>query len=206
MAQQKRLLVVSRDPAVAAIARALGPATRASGEREALELTRAEAPDAAVVDLDEFPPMLVERLRTVAPDLPAVGVCSAPLAPLLLEFLRCGGNALLTKDELESDALSEALQTTACGSLHFAGASKDLLLAALLTPRQQPPLLALTGRELEIVARLGRGDSNLEIGRRLGISEQVTKNHVARIFRKLGVANRTQAALLARELGLSPDE
>jgi NarL family two-component system response regulator LiaR len=63
-------------------------------------------------------------------------------------------------------------------------------------------LATLTAREEEILRLLATGESNREIGRRLSISEQTVKNHVASIFRKLQVNDRTKAALLAVRLGL----
>lgn len=64
-------------------------------------------------------------------------------------------------------------------------------------------LAALTPRELEILAALGRGMSNLEIATRLHITEATTKTHVSRVLTKLGVASRVRAALLAQEAGLT---
>ena len=68
--------------------------------------------------------------------------------------------------------------------------------------RYREQLDALTAREEEILKLLATGESNREIGRRLFISEQTVKNHVASIFRKLQVNDRTKAALLAVKLGL----
>src|SRR5262249_32706152 len=68
--------------------------------------------------------------------------------------------------------------------------------------RFREQLDALTTREEEILKLLATGESNREIGKRLFISEQTVKNHVASIFRKLQVNDRTKAALLAGKLGL----
>ncbi len=69
--------------------------------------------------------------------------------------------------------------------------------------RYREQLDALTPREEEILKLLATGESNREIGKRLFISEQTVKNHVASIFRKLQVNDRTKAALLAVKLGLA---
>lgn len=61
----------------------------------------------------------------------------------------------------------------------------------------------LTARELDALRAVARGLSNKQIARELGIAEVTVKLHVANLFRKIGVANRTQAAIRARELGLS---
>ncbi|WP_020523266.1 response regulator transcription factor [Catelliglobosispora koreensis] len=60
----------------------------------------------------------------------------------------------------------------------------------------------LTGREMEVLACLGEGMSNAEIGQRLRLSETTVKSHVSRVMEKLHCANRTQAAILAYEAGL----
>ena len=69
--------------------------------------------------------------------------------------------------------------------------------------RYREQLADLTPREEEILKLLATGESNREIGKRLFISEQTVKNHVASIFRKLQVNDRTKAALLAVKLGLA---
>jgi DNA-binding NarL/FixJ family response regulator len=71
--------------------------------------------------------------------------------------------------------------------------------------RDRAQLAELTPREEEILKLLATGESNREIGTRLFISEQTVKNHVASIFRKLHVNDRTKAALLAVKLGLGRD-
>jgi two-component system, NarL family, response regulator DevR len=61
----------------------------------------------------------------------------------------------------------------------------------------------LTPREREVLAHVGNGLSNREIGDSLFITERSVKNHMRNVFLKLGVANRTAAALLARSYGLA---
>jgi len=71
--------------------------------------------------------------------------------------------------------------------------------------RYREQLAGLTPREEETLKLIATGESNREIATRLFISEQTVKNHVASIFRKLHVNDRTKAALLAVKLGLSSD-
>ncbi|MGH7821376.1 MAG: response regulator [Candidatus Binatia bacterium] len=71
--------------------------------------------------------------------------------------------------------------------------------------RLREQLDALTPREEEILRLLATGESNKEIGKRLFVAEQTVKNHVASIFRKLQVNDRTKAALLAVKLGLGDE-
>ena len=62
--------------------------------------------------------------------------------------------------------------------------------------------LAVTPRERQVLALVGDGLTNAEIAAALAISEHTVSNHMANLFRKTGVGNRTEAALLAREAGL----
>jgi DNA-binding NarL/FixJ family response regulator len=62
--------------------------------------------------------------------------------------------------------------------------------------------LRISGRELEVLELLASGRSNKEIARRLEVSPNTVKSHVARLFEKLGAKRRTQAILKARELGV----
>jgi DNA-binding NarL/FixJ family response regulator len=63
---------------------------------------------------------------------------------------------------------------------------------------------ALSRREREILAKIAAGCTNIEIGRGLFISEKTVRNHVTRIFEKLGVRSRAQAIVLAKDKGLVP--
>jgi DNA-binding NarL/FixJ family response regulator len=63
---------------------------------------------------------------------------------------------------------------------------------------------SLTQRENDILAQLAEGRSNREIAQSLFLSEKTVKAHLAAIFRKLGVTNRTQAAMMAVQMGVGP--
>ncbi len=65
---------------------------------------------------------------------------------------------------------------------------------------------ALTAREMEVLRHVGRGQTNQQISRSLLISVSTVKNHVRQIIAKLGVSDRTQAAVKAIELGLPSEE
>ena len=72
------------------------------------------------------------------------------------------------------------------------------------SPYPEPTTEPLSERELEVLQWLALGAPNREIGQRLAITESTVKRHVYNIFDKLNVRNRTQAALQARKLGISP--
>jgi DNA-binding NarL/FixJ family response regulator len=68
-------------------------------------------------------------------------------------------------------------------------------------PSVAGPFAALSQRELEVVELLARGLDNAQIGAHLGLAEKTVRNNVSALFGKLGVENRSQAIVLAREAG-----
>lgn len=74
-----------------------------------------------------------------------------------------------------------------------------------LSRRRDPAFDALSPRERETLALLANGLSNAEIAERLGISEKTVRNHLSRVFDKLGVWSRAQAIVFARERGFTGD-
>jgi DNA-binding NarL/FixJ family response regulator len=79
--------------------------------------------------------------------------------------------------------------------------------AAVPKPVREPEGLdQLTDREREVLVCLGEGLSNHQIGRRLFIGETTVKTHVSRVLTKLDLRSRVQAAILAQDAGLVPDQ
>jgi NarL family two-component system response regulator LiaR len=75
------------------------------------------------------------------------------------------------------------------------------LVDALASGAQDDRYDQLTPREREVLELIGRGFSNKRIAQELGAAEKTVKNHVSHVLAKLGVADRTQAALYASRLG-----
>lgn len=109
-----------------------------------------------------------------------------------------------------SEKLVEAIRLTARGESFLEPSVTSKVLAhfsrmAGQQPRRPaacPPIEALSAREVEVLRLLAEGRSNKEIGSCLNIAEGTVKNHMSNVLGKLGVLDRTQAALRARELGL----
>jgi DNA-binding NarL/FixJ family response regulator len=105
--------------------------------------------------------------------------------------LRSGAAGLLYKD-VDPDALVRAIRSVHDGHLLLAAEA-----AVTLMPASGSGLDALTSREREVLTELTHGRSNREVARALRISEKTVKAHVSSVLAKLGVQDRTQAALLA---------
>ena len=105
-----------------------------------------------------------------------------------------GAAGVLYKD-VDPDALVRGIRAVHDGHLLFAPEAAGTLLHSTNAPVRG--LDALTGREREVLAELAQGRSNREIARALHVSEKTVKAHVSSVLAKLGVQDRTQAALFA---------
>jgi DNA-binding NarL/FixJ family response regulator len=126
----------------------------------------------------------------------------------VFDALRAGAVGYLLKD-VASAQLVEAIRATARGEsiLQPSVAAKVITeftrVSSMVPAAQMERLIEpLSERESEILALIATGASNREIANQLFIAEGTVKNHVTHILGKLGVRDRTQAALKARELGL----
>lgn len=123
----------------------------------------------------------------------------------VLESLRLGARGFLLKDVTLAD-LTGAIQAVAGGGLHVQPAVTERMLQRAATgdgatARSIAPA-ALTPRERDILRLLTGGYSNREIATALHLAEGTVKNHVSNLLLKLGVRDRTRAALRGLELGL----
>jgi DNA-binding NarL/FixJ family response regulator len=128
----------------------------------------------------------------------------------VFEGLRAGAVGYLLKD-VTSDRLAEAIRSAARGE-SFLEPSVAAKVVAEFTRLADAPLLReranqtlvepLSNREFEILRLVATGESNKEIATSLFIAEGTVKNHITNILGKLGVRDRTQAALKAKDLGL----
>jgi DNA-binding NarL/FixJ family response regulator len=169
--------------------------TAANGD-EAVERSRLAEPDVVLMDLEM--PVLdgIEATRRIAAAQPHVAVVvltSFSDREQILQALDAGAVGYLLKDA-EPDEIAKAVRAAAGG-----GAPLDPRAGrALLSARDaSSPLDGLSEREREVLALVARGLPNKLIARELSISEKTVKAHLTRIFRTIGVSDRTQAALWA---------
>jgi DNA-binding NarL/FixJ family response regulator len=175
------------------------------GER-ALEAIAALAPDVVLMDL--VMPRLdgvaaIERLRALGSPARTIVLTSFLDEDKVLPAVRAGAAGYLLKD-VEPAELVRAIRTVDGGEalLHPAVAARVLRELAADDDRARRHEL-LTPREREVLALLARGRANKAIAFELGVAEKTVKTHVGNILGKLGLSDRTQAALYAVREGIA---
>jgi DNA-binding NarL/FixJ family response regulator len=148
---------------------------------------------------------LTQVLHAQHPDVKVVMLTAFSDSERVFAALKAGAVGYLLKNATPEE-IRTTVERAAAGEPMLSGELAGRVLREFererAEERDREQLAALTPREEEILKLLATGESNREIGRRLFISEQTVKNHVASIFRKLQVNDRTKAALLAVRLGL----
>jgi len=195
-------------------------AEAADGE-QAVAAAAALAPDVVLMDL-VMPGMggvaAIERLRECTPAARAIVLTSFLDEDKVLPAVRSGAAGYLLKDVAPAE-LVRAIRTVDGGEalLHPAVAARVLRELAgeggvraerhdLLTAREREVLALLAAaREREVLALLAAGRANKAIAFELGVAEKTVKTHVGNILGKLGLSDRTQAALYAVREGLAGD-
>jgi two-component system response regulator DegU len=177
----------------------------ASGE-EALAQVGVLKPDVVVLDVS-MPGGGLEAAQAIRQRHAQMGIVMLTMhedAEYLARAIKVGANSYLVKD-VDSQHLLEAIRAAREGRPYVHPKLAGLLLQTQLSrPEQNGNPGGLTERELEVLRLVGQGASNKEIAQALFISEKTAKNHLTHIFEKLGVTDRTQAALYAVRAGLVP--
>jgi len=179
---------------------------------EALEKTLALEPDVVILDVS-MPGGGLETCAKIKEQRPGVGVVILTMhedQEYLMRALKMGANSYLVKD-VESSDLTNAIRAAKEGRPYLHPKLAGLALMEVARGQEKPSGKApgdpgLTERELEVLRLVGQGASNRDIAASLFISEKTAKNHLTHIFEKLGVSDRTQAALYAVRAGLVPLE
>jgi DNA-binding NarL/FixJ family response regulator len=172
----------------------------AAGGEEAVRLVAEREPDVVLMDLempDKDGVQATRELLARRPGTAVVVLTSFSDRERILAALDAGAVGYLLKD-VQPGELARAIEAAAGGEspLH-PRAARELLAARQAFGPQ------LSAREEEVLALLAQGLPNKLIARRLEISERTVKGHLTRIFERIGVTDRTQAALWAHERGVT---
>ena len=173
----------------------------ASDGEEAVALAAAHEPDVVLMDLS-MPGVdgieATRRLTAAQPDARVVVLTSFSDRERILDALDAGAVGYLLKDA-EPDELLRGIEAAARGESPLAPKAARAVLTARAESR---PTTELTTREQEVLALLAEGLANKQIARRLGIAEKTVKAHLTSVFQRIGVTDRTQAALWAHRQGI----
>ena len=175
-----------------------------AGGEEAVALCTEHRPDVLLLDLS-MPDVdgieVTRRLRDASPDTKVVVFTSFSDRERIVQALDAGAVGYLLKDA-EPEELHAAVRAASRGEAPITPRAAAALLA---DRRERPAEVALTAREREVLGLVVEGLANKQIARRMGISEKTVKGHLTNLFQRIGVADRTQAALWAERTGALRD-
>ena len=179
----------------------------AQNGREAVEMVATTQPDVVLMDL-KMPRMngvkATDLIRQQFPAVQVLVLTTFATDEWVVDAIEAGASGYLLKDTSRAD-LVRAIEGTAQGGSYLDPQVAGTVLRQARAPRTatlNSASFGLTDREQTILALIANGDNNGEIGRKLHLSAGTIRNQISRIFEKLNVTDRTQAAVIAVRLGL----
>lgn len=177
----------------------------ATNSREALILFNSTKPELALVDLrlgDESGLDLISNAKRQGVTCKFVVLTSSMEEEDFKRAKEIGVDGYVLKEALPEE-LIHALQIIGKGRKYYDTGILDLLMKTNESIEEDSHIEQLTPKEKEVLIKLGMGHSNKEISQTLYITEYTVKKHVSQVFAKLGLADRTHAALYANAKGLA---
>ena len=174
---------------------------------EVVAMVAKKRPDLVLMDLKM--PVLngveaTRQIRTKHPDVKVLVLTTYDDDEWVFDAIKAGASGYLLKDT-PRDELVKAIRGTVTGKTYVDPSVAGKVLEQVSSHQTQPATLItskLTEREIEVLRLIAKGLSNTDISGRLFLSEGTVRNHVSAILAKLGVSDRTQAAVIAIQHGL----
>lgn len=203
-----RLMIVDDDPLVRRGLRAIFEleedvdiVAEAANGHEAVAGAMATSPDLVLMDIN-MPKLdgieATRRIKEAMPECRILALTVRNQEETLMEAIRSGGSGFLLKD-CAPHHLIEVVKKVASGQQYFEASLASSLLSRLLQGKEKgqdrTSTYDLTPREEEVLGLIVRGYSNKEIADELDIRPRTVKAHVSNILKKMGVEDRTQAAV-----------
>jgi DNA-binding NarL/FixJ family response regulator len=184
----------------------------ASNGKEAVNQVMELQPDVVLMDV-RMPIMdgvaATAQIRRDVSDMPILMLTTFDDDALVLAALQAGANGYLLKDLPPAD-LARAIRSASGGIYQLDPTVAAKLIATHVKPAASPPAAPplpstpeLTDREREVLRLVSTGATNREIADKLFIGEATVKSHISNILGRLGLRDRTQAAIYARDHGLA---
>lgn len=176
----------------------------AGNGEEAEVQARKHQPDVALLDL-RMPKVggseAIQRIKGASAGTNVLVLTSYLEEGIVREVLKAGALGFMLKDVSRSELL-DAIRATAEGKSVLHADAQHQLVSEVSGKKNASPLEGLTSRELDILRLIASGRSNKEIANDLSLTEGTVKGYVSNVLAKLGVQDRTQAALLAVKEGI----
>lgn len=188
----------------------------AADGQEAVERALVLTPDVILMDV-RMPVMdgvtATVQMRRALPTCQVIMLTTFDDEEYIVKALAAGASGYLLKD-IPVEDLAQAIQLVQRGIYQLEPSIVNKLMGALIAPgrlatappkaeaQPEPAAVDLSEREIEVLRLIARGATNREIATQLVISEGTVKNHVSNILSRLGLRDRTQAAIYARDVGL----
>ncbi|HHW61867.1 MAG TPA: response regulator transcription factor [Syntrophomonadaceae bacterium] len=173
----------------------------------AIDIARQEKPDVILMDINMPGTDGIAATKVIKKEIPATKIIALTIYEddEVIEMVKAGVSAYVLKDVAGSE-LIETIYRVLDGEVVIHPRVAKRLVKELTSSETKKEEVKLTRREKDVLGMLVKGYSNRDIAEKMFISEKTVKNHMTSIFRKLGVKDRTQAALYALKNNLVPEE
>ncbi len=173
----------------------------------AINIARKQQVDVILMDINMPGTNGITATQVIKREIPSIKIIALTIYEdeEVVEMVRAGVSAYVLKDVAGSD-LIDTIHKVMNGEIVIHPRVANRLVSELTRAEQETDDVKLTKREKDVLALLVKGNSNKEMAENMFISEKTVKNHLTSIFRKLGVKDRTQAAVYALKNHIVADD